>query len=35
MGVSTGMLNTSSLTITPKILARIAEVDEFKGALRR
>lgn len=34
MGVFTGMLNTSSLTITPKILARIAEIDEFKGAWR-
>lgn len=28
------MLNASSLTITPKILARIAEIDEFKGAWR-
>ena len=26
------MINTSSLTITPEILALIAEIDEFKGA---
>ena len=29
-----GMLNISSLIITPKILARISEIDEFKGAWR-
>ena len=34
MGVELGMLNTASLIITPKILARIAEIDEFKGAWR-
>ena len=34
MGVFTGMPNTSSLTITPKILSKISEIDEFKGAWR-
>lgn len=34
MGVYTGMPNTSSLKITPKILARISEIDEFKGSWR-
>ncbi len=34
MGVDMGMPNTTSLTITPKILARISEIDEFKGAWR-
>lgn len=29
-----GMLNTSSLVITPKILAKVSEIDEFKGAWR-
>lgn len=29
-----GMFNISSLIITPKILARISEIDEFKGAWR-
>lgn len=29
-----GTLKTSSLTITPEILALIAEIDEFKGAWR-
>lgn len=29
-----GMLNISSLIITPKFLARISEIDEFKGAWR-
>ena len=29
-----GMINISSLIITPKILARISEIDEFKGAWR-
>ncbi len=34
MGVHMGMLNTSSLVITPKILAKVSEIDEFKGAWR-
>lgn len=34
MGVKMGMPNTVSLIITPKILARISEIDEFKGAWR-
>lgn len=34
MGVVMGMLNTSTLTITLRILSRIAELDEFKGAWR-
>lgn len=34
MGVNTGMPDTSSLKITPKILARISEIDEFKGSWR-
>ncbi len=29
-----GALNTASLSITPEILALIAEIDEFKGAWR-
>jgi hypothetical protein len=28
------MINTGSITITPELLVFIAEVDEFKGALR-
>ncbi|MDP2520850.1 Fic family protein [Shimia thalassica] len=34
MGVVMGMPNTSSIIITPKMLARISEIDEFKGAWR-
>ena len=34
MGVFMGMFNTDSLTITPKILTSISEIDEFKGAWR-
>jgi len=34
MGAVMGMLKTSTLIITPKILSRIAELDEFKGAWR-
>ncbi|WP_458792602.1 Fic family protein [Yoonia sp. MH D7] len=34
MGIHMGMLNTSSLVITPKILAKVSEIDEFKGAWR-
>ncbi|WP_282128049.1 Fic family protein [Roseobacter litoralis] len=34
MGDIVGMLNTDTLTITPKILIRISEIDEFKGAWR-
>lgn len=34
MGVDMGMPNISTLLITPKILARISELDEFKGAWR-
>jgi len=34
MGVVVGMLKTNTLIITPKILSRIAELDEFKGAWR-
>lgn len=34
MGIELGMLTTSTLIITPKILSRIAEIDEFKGAWR-
>ncbi|SFW48726.1 Fic family protein [Chitinophaga sancti] len=29
-----GMINSASLTITPKLLSLIAEIDEFKGAWR-
>lgn len=34
MGVLMGMLNTDTLIITPRILNRISEIDEFKGAWR-
>lgn len=34
MGALMGMFNVSNLTITPKILSRISEIDEFKGAWR-
>lgn len=34
MGVDLGMLTTDTLKITPLILSRIAELDEFKGAWR-
>ena len=35
MGIDMGMtLRTDTLTITPEILALIAELDEFKGAWR-
>jgi len=34
MGVVMGMIATDTLTITPKILSRISEIDEFKGAWR-
>jgi len=29
-----GMPNSSSLQITPEILALVSEIDEFKGAWR-
>jgi Fic family protein len=32
MGVVMGMFNTDTLTITSKVLTRISEIDEFKGA---
>ncbi len=28
------MLNTDNITITPNVLALIAQIDEFKGAWR-
>lgn len=34
MGVFMGIFNISDLIITPKILSRISEIDEFKGAWR-
>ncbi|WP_299832256.1 Fic family protein [uncultured Roseobacter sp.] len=34
MGVVAGMLTTNTLTISPKMLSLISEIDEFKGAWR-
>lgn len=34
MGILLGMLNIDTLTITPRILTRVSEIDEFKGAWR-
>ena len=32
--MDSGIMNTSSIQITPELLALIAEIDEFKGAWR-
>jgi hypothetical protein len=34
MDVFMGMITMDTLTITPRILSRISEIDEFKGAWR-